>query len=264
MEMNATFGRLAAFLLFCCAAAACHPQPRHVLGTLEPDADAGQAPAPVREVVETAPLTSGLFEYLLSDEEDGVAVLSLLRCSEEQSSEGYGVVTVCGTTRTGFPDIRHGNMPQASFNPDKGELWLVGADAEGTGLRVERPYLLRFDGSGHASIAATIAPYDMQEELCKHLTFSVRNKNISFFADGAPLGTASIQETEMGDLYDDPVWIGEQLCYVLADDGLTVHVTPGLIFNTGKVLLYDDMPTVVATVTPLEGGFSLSDFRIEP
>ena len=261
--MKVSPGRFAAILSICGALAACSPEFQSVQGTLEPGIPAAEAPAAVRQILETAPL-DGRFEYLLHDEEAGLVVLSLLRCSQEQSSEGFGVVTLCGTTRTEFPDIRHGNMPQARFDADKGELWLTGADAEGTGLRIERVYRLRFDGSGSAALAGSIDPYDMQEEIRKHLTFRIKNNDVTFYADGAPLVTSVIRETEMGALYSQPVWIGEQLAYDLAEDRLTVLVTPGLCFNTGKVLLYDDMPTLAATVTPGAAGFSLSDFRIWP
>ena len=260
--MKVSFGRLAALLMVCGAAAACRPDIQPVQGTLEPGTPAAEAPAAVRETLETAPLDDR-FEYLLNDGENGLAVLSLLRCSEGQSAEGYGVLVVCGDTRTELPGIRHGNMPQARFDAAKGELWLTGADTEGTGLRVERPYLLRFDPAGHASVAATIDPYAMQEEFRKHLSFSVKNKNITFYADGAPLVTSTVTEDGMGPLFDQPVWIGEQIRYEL-DGGLTVLVTPGLSFQTGKVLLYDDTPTLAATVALTPEGFTLSGFRIYP
>ena len=64
-------------------------------------------------------------------------------------------------------------------------------------------------------------------------------------------------------LFEQPVWIGEQIRYEL-DGGLTVLVTPGLSFQTGKVLLYDDSPTLAATVALTPEGFTLSGFRIYP
>ena len=66
---------------------------------------------------------------------------------------------------------------------------------------------------------------------------------------------------DMGDIMDDAIYIGEQIAYGL-DAPLTVHITPGLNFVTGKVLLYDNMPTLIATVTLDEnGGVTLSDFK---
>jgi len=60
---------------------------------------------------------------------------------------------------------------------------------------------------------------------------------------------------------DDAIYIGEQLEYSIAGP-LTVTVTPGVNFTVGKVLIYDDMPFITATVTLNDDGtFTLSDFK---
>ena len=60
------------------------------------------------------------------------------------------------------------------------------------------------------------------------------------------------------------MWIGEQLTYDVSGENIYVHVVPGVNFVTGKVLHYDDMPTISALVTLTDGGgFTLSDVKIE-
>ena len=70
----------------------------------------------------------------------------------------------------------------------------------------------------------------------------------------------------MGGLDEEqPVWIGEQISYMLDDGQLRVCFVPGIKFTTGLVLTYDDMPTLSASITiQKNGSFSLSDFKVEP
>ncbi|MBQ9657128.1 MAG: hypothetical protein IJV38_14095, partial [Prevotella sp.] len=158
-----------------------------------------------------------------------------------------------------FPDIRHSRQPRAQRNPISGDIWLVASAMEGTGVAVERPYLVRFGdrsalplGSSKndiAYIAATIDPYDMQQALCQRLRYAVEGREVTLYDGDQHLVTVVVNETNMGDLYEDAVWIGEQLTYEADSDGLTVCVTPGLSFNTGLVLHYGEMPTLKARVT---------------
>ena len=139
----------------------------------------------------------------------------------------------------------------------------VTGDMEGTGVNVERPYLLRFDDNGYASIANSIDPYEMQQALCKVLTYSINGQEITFYGDGKELAKATNKMEDMGGFMDDAIYIGEQISYSI-EGPITVHVTPGVNFVVGKVLHYDDMPTISATVTLKDdGGFSLSDFKAE-
>ncbi|MBR4828279.1 MAG: hypothetical protein IKZ92_00535, partial [Muribaculaceae bacterium] len=80
--------------------------------------------------------------------------------------------------------------------------------------------------------------------------------------DGKPLTTVTNHIEDMGDFMDDAIYIGEQISYGI-EGPITVHVTPGVNFVTGKVLHYDDMPTISATVTMTESGPSLSDFKVD-
>jgi len=62
---------------------------------------------------------------------------------------------------------------------------------------------------------------------------------------------------------DDAIYIGEQITYSI-DTPMTVHITPGLNFVTGKVLLYDDMPTFTAGWDVLDGGQMMRLHDIKP
>ena len=110
-------------------------------------------------------------------------------------------------------------------------------------------------------MSQVVGPYDMQQELCKKMIYSVENKDITFYANGKKLTTVTSKTDDMGELFDDPVWIGEQINYLIGNK-LTVIFTPGVSFVTGKVLIYDDMPTFAATVDLTQEGFKVSDIRL--
>lgn len=224
-----------------------------VQGTMEYASDKGAPPEAVVDLAKQLVPTDDRLETVLEDKASGVAVLSLLRCSDEASSEGYGMLIVKGDVVTALPQVRHGNMPRARFDAAAGDLWIVGSDAEGTGMLLERPYRLRFGDDGYAEVVAEVNPYDIQQAFCEKLTYSVSGQDITFYSDGQPLVTVTNHIEDMGDMMDDAIYIGEQITYSI-DGTLTVHVTPGVDFVTGKVLLYDDMPTLSATVTIDEDG----------
>ena len=102
----------------------------------------------------------------------------------------------------------------------------------------------------------------MQQELCKRVAYSIEGKDITLYADGKPLTTVTSKTEDMGEFYDDPIWIGEQFTYLPGSRKLTLCFTPGVTFVTGKVLIYDDMPTLAATVDLDEKGFKVSDIRL--
>ena len=68
----------------------------------------------------------------------------------------------------------------------------------------------------------------------------------------------------MGGFMDDAIYVGEQISYSI-EGPLTVHVTPGVNFVVGKVLLYDDMPTFSATVnfTPDSKSIELGELQVD-
>ncbi len=234
---------------------------RPVNGTMEEAVAPSEAPQAVVDLMKKVNIDE-CYETLMEDKTTGVSVWSLLNCGDTVSCEGYGMVVAKGDVKTALPQLRHGRMPRARYDASTGDLWILGSDMEGTGVNVERPYLLRFDENGYANIVNSIDPYEMQQALCKVLTYSIDGEDITFYAEGKPLTTVTNTVKDMGGFMDDAIYIGEQISYGI-EGPLTVHITPGLNFVTGKVLHYDDMPTISATVTMEESGPKLSDFKVE-
>ena len=166
--------------------------------------------------------------------------------------------------KTALPMLRHGNMPRARYDETTGQLWIVGSDMEGTGVLVERPYFVTIGNDCYASITASIDPYDIQQAVCKKLTYTINGQDITFYSDGKELVTATNHIEDMGEMMDDAIYIGEQITYSI-EGPLTVHVTPGLNFVTGKILHYDNMPTFSATVTMGDDGktISLGELKVD-
>ena len=255
---------IAAVVVLCGTMAGCKGSAQQpVNGTLEGPIGKGVTPESVLDVCKKLATTDERLETVMEDKANGVSVWSLLKCSDEVSSEGYGMLIAKGDVPTVFPQIRHGRMPRARFDAATGDLWIVGSDIEGTGINVERPYLLRFDADGHADIVSEIDPYEIQQALCNVLTYSIKGQDITFYCDGKELVTVTNKIEDMGEFMDDAIYIGEQIAYSI-DGPLTVQVTPGVNFVTGKILHYDDMPTISATVTRNDdGSIKLSDFKAE-
>ncbi len=238
------------------------PATKPVKGVLEEAVKEGAAPNHVNDILDRHVL-DGNYENILNDTVSKVSVWSLVRCDAGKSSDGFGVVVVKDGRATIFSNIRHGNRPFARYDAGKNELWFTGTSIEGTGTHVERFYKIRFTEDGPAQIAATIDPYEMQEALCKELEYATKGDKIRLFNGDRELTTVTNTVKDMGEFYDDVVWIGEQLSYDIGQDDLYVYVIPGVNFVTGKVLRYDDMPTISARVSLRDdGGFSLSDIGI--
>ena len=253
---------VAAVIALCGMMTGCKGNAQHpVNGTMEEAVAPGDAPQAVVDLMKHVNIDDR-YETLMEDKTTGVSVWSLLKCSDEVSSEGYGIVVGKGDVQTALPQLRHGRMPRARYDAATGELWILGSDMEGTGVNVERPYLLHFDDNGYASIVNSIDPYEMQQALCKALTYSIDGQEITFYAEGKELIKATNTIEDMGGFMDDAIYIGEQFSYGI-EGPITVHVTPGVNFVVGKVLHYDDMPTISATVTMTESGPKLSDFKVD-
>ena len=240
----------------------CNAQ-RPVNGTMEEAVAVGEAPQAVVDLMKHVNIDE-CYETLLEDKTTGVGVWSLLKCSDTISSEGYGMVVAKGDVKTALPQLRHGRMPRARYDAATGDLWILGSDMEGTGVNVERPYLLRFGDDGYASIVNSVDPYEMQEAIRKVLTYSIDGQDITFYNKGKKLVTVTNHIEDMGGFMDDAIYIGEQISYSI-EGPLTVHITPGVNFVVGKVLHYDDMPTFSATVnlTAESESIELGDFQVD-
>lgn len=235
---------------------------RPVNGTFDSSDGMGAPSEAVMDVFKQITPTDERMETVMEDKAGGIAVWSLLKCSDEVSNEGFGMLVGKGDVMTALPQLRHGRIPRARYDAASGDLWILGSDMEGTGVNVERPYLLRFGDDGHAGIVTSIDPYDMQQAFCQVLTYSIKDQDITFYAEGKELITVTNQIEDMGDFMDDAIYIGEQISYGI-EGPLTVHVTPGVNFVTGKILHYDDMPTISAIVTMTDTGFTLSDISVD-
>jgi len=234
-----------------------------VNGTMEEALAQGEAPKAVVDLMKRGNLDDR-YETVMEDKATGVAVYSLLKCEDTISSEGYGMVIAKGDVKTAMPQMVHGRMPRARYDAATGDLLIVGGVMEGTGVNVERPYLLRFGDDGYASIVNSIDPSEMQEAWRKALTSSINGQEITFYANGKPLTTVTNHVEDMGGFMDDAIYIGEQISYSI-EGPLTVHITPGVNFVVGKVLLYDDMPTFSATVALDQNtqGINLGEIKVD-
>ena len=143
------------------------------------------------------------FEIILQDTVSNVGVWSLIRCAEEESSDDFGLVVVHKGYATAFPGIRHGNNPSASYDSVSGNLWITGGVIEGTGVLAERPYLMRFRENGSAFIVASIDPYDMQQELCKELMYSVSGEDVTLYNGDQELAKVTNTIKDMGGFDED-------------------------------------------------------------
>lgn len=230
-----------------------------VNGILEERFDNNKAPDAVKKVMSN-PNIDERYECILNDISNRVRVWSLMRCSEEESSEGYGFIIYKEETPTVLTDIVHGNNPLARYDDKSGYLWITGGLMEGTGTHVECPYLLRFNNDGHAEIVNSIDPYDMQQAICKRLGYEIKDEQIFFYDGKKHIHTATNHVKDMGRFDNEAIWIGEQISYDISGKKLKVSFTPGVKFVVGQVLIYDDMPTLTSEVTLSDdGSFILSD-----
>ena len=224
-----------------------------VCGTIDEPVTEAKAPLKVHDAM-TLDYTDR-YENLLDDRDKGISVWSLYMCDPDISSDGYGIHVVKDGKTTCFPDIYHGNNPSAKYDAASENLWLFCGVMEGTGVHVERPYLLRFDDDAFAQVIATLDPYEVQQALLKRLGYSIKGNDITFYDNGQPLSTVTNTIEDMGDFDSEhPLWIGEQMSYDLYDDGLYLTFVPGVRFTTGLVLLYDDMPELSAKITLSDDG----------
>ncbi len=202
------------------------------------------------------------YEVILSDSRNDVVVWSLMYCSDEVSSEGYGIVINKGSEKTTIANLRHGRQPAAHYDAATGNLWIIGADMEGTGTLVERAYLLRFDEESKAHIVCSIEPFAMQRKLAERLAYTVDGNLVTLYADGERADTATNTIDDMGAIDDEAVWIGEQIGYHFVGNSLYVDVTPGLKYVNGPALAYDDLPTLTARVTTTDDcGFTTEELK---
>ena len=191
---------------------------------------------------------------LLNDTVNEVCVKGIVEV-DETSTEGYGIEVTKGAMSTTFPNIRNTREPQAMYNAKTGDLWLTSSAMEGTGVRVEWLYQIRFGENELAYVKTLVNPYDVQQQLLQRLGYTIEDENISLYDGDKLLATVKNTVGEMGGFDNEqPLWIGEQLYYDVSGDEPKVVFTPGVKYTTGLVLTYDDMPELSAPVTVNENG----------
>ena len=201
---------------------------------------------------------------ILNDTAHNISVSGIGELDGGVSTEGFGVMVTKNATSTSFHGIRNTRQPQAAYDAHANSLWLTSCVMEGTGTHVEMLYNMQFGtADDSARVVATIEPYQMEQTLIEHLTFMVAGEQITLYADGAQIATATNTVTGMGGFdAEQPVWVGEQIGYDLSGAQPRVCFVPGVKFTTGLVLTYDDMPTLSARLTLNDdGSYSLSDFQ---
>ena len=208
------------------------------------------------------------YELMLDDSVAHVSVWSLIWTlishDRSVSSNARGIMVVKDGKATAFPGIYHGHSPSARYDADSKLLRLACGDMEGTGVYVERLYLLRFNEDNSAHIVQSIDPYDVQQALRRQIGYSIDGQSIAFYDGERLFCSVTDTITGMGGFDEEPVWIGEQLCYDLSGNEIRVLCTPGLKYVTGLVLNYDVMPTIAATMTfNPDGSFTLGNVGIE-
>ena len=157
----------------------------------------------------------------------------------------------------------HGKNPKAWFLEQENRLYLAGTVIEGTGTHVEQLYQVDFSDD-NATVSKIVDPYDVQQQICKQLTYRINDDKINLYADSKHLATVINSISQMGDFFpDSTVWVGEQLSYDLGASTIKISFVPGVRFEGSKALFYDDMPTLLADLEITKDGFSVTNIRLE-
>ena len=232
-----------------------------VAGTLEGPLSADSASPQVLEVMAHA---ERFHQYeIMSDSACSISVEAIAEADTTQTC-GYGIVVVKGATSTTFPNLSNERAPSAVYDASKNVLWLTCCAMWGTGVQVDRLYQIRFDENDKAYIANTVEPYDLQQQLCLRLGYTIDAQDISLWDGTRKIVTVTNTVADMGGFDDEkPVWIGEQIQFDLTEPSPRLLLTPGVKFITGLVLTYDDMPTLTAPLTIADDGtVSIGDIDV--
>lgn len=230
-----------------CLLPACKKETPHLMGTIDAPLYEEKAPTLVQKAMDDA----GLFHEhdIMSDELNKVSVFGIDE-ADTIPTEGYGVVVLKGIISTNFPQIRNVRQPMASYDAQTGSLWLTSSAMEGSGVRVELLYQIRFSDNDSAYIAHVVDPFDVQQLLCQRISYTIDGNQVSLLDGQRTVATATNTVTDMGGFDDEqPLWIGEQLWYDVSGGSPRLSFTPGVKFTTGLVLTYDDMPTLSAPLS---------------
>lgn len=259
---------LSVSVVLCMVMAACQSQPDNktypVIATLDSPPPVDTAPQKVHTAINKCSMEC--FERIMYDEPNDISVWSLLRCGPDVSSDGYGIMIQNKERKTFFPDIHHGRSPLAVYHVIEDGISLTCGAIEGTAVLTERYYVFGFtnysitnfidsiDSQDYwkhraecniADLVYSIDPYEVQQALCKQLSYSINGNQITLYYKNNKLYTHT-NNVKYEDNYDADslIWIGEQMRYLISGSLPILLVTPGLKFPDSNVLTYDDMPTL--------------------
>ena len=252
---------LAAILIFCgqtiyfSSCSSCKSsrvETSFVAGTLDSPVVIDEAPA---QVLEAIVRSERFHQYeIMSDTACNISVEAIAEV-DTTSTGGFGIVVVKNAISTTFPNLNHKRSPMASYDKDHNTLWFTCNAMSGTGIQVDRLYQIRFGDNDIAYIAFSVEPYDLQQQLCQRLGYSIDGEKITLWDGAREIATVTNTVTDMGGFDNEqPVWIGEQIGFDLSGSAPRLLVTPGVKFTTGLVLTYDDMPTLSAPLSIADDG----------
>lgn len=225
---------------------------KQMAGTMDEPVPSDMMPDSIQQA--TAKAMKYHCHELMNDSVNEVYVASIDEM-DEISTVGYGIQVTKGAMSTTFPNIRNSRELQATYNAKTGDLWLTSSAMEGTGIRVEWLYQIRFGENELAYVKTEVNPYGVQQELLQRLAYAIEGETITLYDGDKLLATVTNTVKDMGGFDDEqPLWIGEQLYYDVSGDEPKVIFTPGVKFITGLVLTYDDMPELSAPITIDENG----------
>lgn len=240
-----------------------------VAGTLEEAVKPDSAPARILEAMEKA---ERFHSYeIMSDTVHSICVEAIDEV-DTTPTEGYGIVVEKGAASTSFLNLGNARLPKARYDAKTGTLWFANCAMWGTGVQVERLYLMRFDKNNKAHIVCTIDPYDIQQQVCQRLGYSIEGEQVTLYDGGREIANVNFNGNDNANIVSDmggfdseqPLWIGEQIEYDLSGDTPRLLITPGVKFTTGLVLTYGNMPTLSAPISiDREGKVSIGEIKIE-
>ena len=225
-----------------------------VAGTLEEAVKPDSAPARILEAMEKA---ERFHNYeIMSDTVHSVCVEAIGEV-DSTPTEGYGIVVEKGASSTTFYNLSNARQPKARYDAKTGTLWFANCTMWGTGVQVERLYQILFDKDDKAHIAHTFDPYDIQQQLCQRLGYSIEGEQVTLYDNGREIANVNFNGNDNANIVcnmggfdsEQPLWIGEQIQYDLSGNAPLLLITSGVKFTTGLVLTYDDMPTLIAPLT---------------
>ena len=225
-----------------------------VAGTLEEAVKPDSAPARILEAMEKA---ERYHNYeIMSDTAHDLCVEAIDEV-DSTPTEGYGIVVEKGAASTSFLNLGNARLPKSRYDAKTGTLWFANCAMWGTGVQVERLYLMRFDKNNKAHIVCTIDPYDIQQQVCQRLGYSIEGEQVTLYDSGREIANVNFNWNDNANIVSDmggfdseqPLWIGEQIEYDLSGDTPRLLITPGVKFTTGLVLTYGNMPTLSAPIS---------------